>query len=70
MKKLKLYSGIGLLSTFFLSIIYFSVADQYGLWTKETLYISLGVLVTSLVGVLFLIFCVWLISEGSDGSNS
>ena len=66
MKKFKLYSGIGLLSAFFLSIIYFSVADQYGLWTKETLYISLGVLVTSLVGVLFLIFCVWLISEGSN----
>ena len=42
MKKFKLYSGIGLLSAFFLSIIYFSVADQYGLWTKETLYISLG----------------------------
>lgn len=63
MKKLKLYSGIGLLLSFILSIIYFSVADHHGLWTKETLCISLGVLVTSLVGVLFLTFCVWLISE-------
>ena len=66
MKKFKLFSGIGLLSAFFLSIIYFSVADNYGLWTKETLFVSLGVLVISFIGILFLIFCVLLILEGLD----
>ena len=66
MKKFKLFSGIGLLLSFILSTIYFSVADNYGLWTKDTLYISLGVFVISFIGVLFLIFCVWLISDGLD----
>ena len=41
MKKFKLFSGIGLLSAFFLSVIYLNAAGEYGLWTEKTLYVSL-----------------------------
>ena len=66
MKKFKLFSGIGLLSAFFLSIIYIGVADEYGLWTEKTLYVSLLCLVIIGICILFFGFCVWLISEGLD----
>ena len=66
MKKLKLFSGIGLLSTFFLSIIYLNAANEYGLWTEKTLYASLLCLVIIGIFILFIVFCVWLISEGLD----
>ena len=66
MKKFKLFSGIGLLSAFFLSIIYIGVADEYGLWTEKTLYVSLLCLVIIGIFILFIVFCVWLISEGLD----
>ena len=66
MKKLKLYSGIGLLSTFFLSIIYLNVANEYGLWTEKTLYASLLCLVIIGIFILFIGFCVWLIFDGLD----
>lgn len=64
MKKLKLFSGIGLLSTFILSTIYLGVADEYGLWTEKTLYVSLLSLVIIGIWILFLGFCLWLIYEG------
>ena len=66
MKKFKLFSGIGLLSAFFLSIIYIGVADEYGLWTEKTLYVSLLCLVIIGICILFFEFCLWLISEGLD----
>ena len=66
MKKFKLFSGIGLLSTLFLSTIYFSVADNYGLWTEKTLYVSLLCLVIISICILFVGFCAWLISDGLD----
>ena len=66
MKKFKLFSGIGLLSAFFFSIIYLSMSDEYGLWTKETLYASLLCLVIIGICILFLGFCAWLIYEGSE----
>lgn len=66
MKKFKLFSGIGLLSAFFLSIIYISMADEYGLWTEKTLYASLLFLVIIGICILFLGFCLWLISEGYE----
>ena len=66
MKKFKLFSGIGLLSAFFLSIIYLNVASEYGLWTEKTLYVSLLCLVIIGICILFLGFCLWLISEGSE----
>ena len=66
MKKLKLFSGIGLLSAFFLSIIYLNAANEYGLWTEKTLYVSLLCLVIIVIFILFIVFCVWLISEGLD----
>ena len=66
MKKFKLFSGIGLLSALFLSIIYLCVAEKYGLWTEKTLYVSLLCLVIIGICILFLGFCVWLISEGLD----
>ena len=45
MKKFKLFSGIGLLSAFFLSVIYLNAAGEYGLWTEKTFYASLLCLV-------------------------
>ena len=66
MKKFKLFSGIGLLSALFLSIIYISVADEYGLWTEKTLYVSLLDFVIIIIYILFVVFCIWLISEGLD----
>ena len=66
MKKFKLFSGIGLLSAFFLSIIYLNAASEYGLWTEKTLYVSLLCLVIIGIFILFIVFCVWLISEGSE----
>ena len=66
MKKFKLFSGIGLLSAFFLSIIYLNAAGEYGLWTEKTLYVSLLCLVIIGIFILFIVFCVWLISEGSE----
>ena len=66
MKKFKLFSGIGLLSAFFLSIIYLSIADEYGLWTEKTLYVLLLSLVIIGIYILFLGFCLWLIYEGSE----
>lgn len=66
MKKFKLFSGIGLLSAFFLSIIYLSMADEYGLWTEKTLYASLLCLVIIGICILFLGFCAWLIFEGGE----
>ena len=66
MKKFKLFSGIGLLSTLFLSAIYLCVAEKYGLWTEKTLYVSLLCLVIIGICILFLGFCLWLISEGSE----
>ena len=66
MKKFKLFSGIGLLSAFFLSVIYISVADEYGLWTEKTLYASLLDFVIIIIYILFVVFCIWLISEGSE----
>ena len=66
MKKFKLFSGIGLLSAFFLSVIYISVADEYGLWTEKTLYVSLLDFVIIIIYILFVVFCIWLISDGLD----
>lgn len=66
MKKFKLFSGIGLLSALFLSIIYISVADEYGLWTEKTLYVSLLDFVIIIIYILFVVFCIWLISDGID----
>ena len=66
MKKFKLFSGIGLLSALFLSIIYLCVAEKYGLWTEKTLYASLLCLVIIGICILFFGFCLWLISEGSE----
>ena len=66
MKKFKLFSGIGLLSAFFLSVIYISVADEYGLWTEKTLYVSLLDFVIISICILFVVFCIWLISDGLD----
>ena len=66
MKKFKLFSGIGLLSAFFLSIIYLNAAGEYGLWTEKTLYVSLLCLVIICICILFFGFCLWLISEGSE----
>lgn len=66
MKKFKLFSGIGLLSAFFLSIIYIGVADEYGLWTEKTLYVSLLDFVIIIIYILFVVFCIWLISDGLD----
>ena len=66
MKKFKLFSGIGLLSAFFLSVIYLNAAGEYGLWTEKTLYASLLCLVIIGICILFLGFCFWLISEGSE----
>ena len=66
MKKFKLFSGIGLLSAFFLSIIYLNAAGEYGLWTEKTLYVSLLCLVIINICILFVGFCAWLISEGSE----
>ena len=66
MKKFKLFSGIGLLSAFFLSVIYLNAAGEYGLWTEKTLYVSLLCLVIIGICILFLGFCLWLISEGSE----
>ena len=64
MKKLKLYSGIGLLLAFFFSIMYICVADQYGLWTEKTLYVSLLYFIVFSVCILFGGFCAWLTSDG------
>ena len=66
MKKFKLFSGIGLLSAFFLSIIYLNAASEYGLWTEKTLYASLLCLVIIGIFILFIGLCVWLIFEGLD----
>ena len=66
MKKFKLFSGIGLLSAFFLSVIYLNAAGEYGLWTEKTLYVSLLSLVIIGICILFFGFCLWLISEGSE----
>lgn len=66
MKKFKLFSGIGLLSALFLSTIYFSVAEKYGLWTEKTLYVSLLDFVIIIIYILFVVFCIWLISDGLD----
>ena len=66
MKKFKLFSGIGLLSAFFLSIIYLCVSEKYGLWTEKTLYVSLLDFVIIGICILFLGFCLWLIYEGSE----
>ena len=66
MKKFKLFSGIGLLLAFFLSIIYLNAAGEYGLWTEKTLYVSLLCLVIIGICILFFGFCLWLISEGSE----
>ena len=66
MNKFKLFSGIGLLSAFFLSIIYLNAASEYGLWTEKTLYVSLLCLVIIGIFILFIAFCVWLISEGLE----
>ena len=66
MKKFKLFSGIGLLSAFFLSIIYLCVAEKYGLWTEKTLYVSLLDFVTISIWILLVGFCLWLISEGCE----
>ena len=66
MKKFKLFSGIGLLSAFFLSVIYLNVAGEYGLWTEKTFYVSLLCLVIISVCILFIVFCAWLISEGLE----
>ena len=66
MKKFKLFSGIGLLSAFFLSVIYLNAAGEYGLWTEKTLYVSLLCLVIIGIFILSIVFCVWLISEGLD----
>ena len=66
MKKFKLFSGIGLLSAFFLSIIYLNAASEYGLWTEKTLYVSLLCLVIIGICILFFGFCLWLISEGYE----
>lgn len=63
MKKFKLFSGIGLLSAFFLSIIYLNAASEYGLWTEKTLYVSLLCLVIIGICILFLGFCLWLIGS-------
>ena len=66
MKKFKLFSGIGLLSAFFFSIIYLSASGRYGLWTEKTLFVSLLDIVIIIICILFLGFCAWLISEGLD----
>lgn len=66
MKKFKLFSGIGLLSAFFLSVVYLNAAGEYGLWTEKTLYVSLLSLVIIGICILFLVFCAWLISDGID----
>ena len=66
MKKFKLFSGIGLLSAFFLSIIYLNAASKYGLWTEKTLYVSLLDFVIIIIYILFVVFCIWLISEESE----
>ena len=66
MKKFKLFSGIGLLSALFLSIIYLCVAEKYGLWTEKTLYVSLLDFVIIIIYILFVVFCIWLISDGSE----
>ena len=66
MKKFKLFSGIGLLSAYFLSAIYLNVAGEYGLWTEKTLYVSLLDFVIIIIYILFVVFCLWLISEGSE----
>ena len=63
MKKFKLFSGIGLLSAFFLSVIYLNAAGEYGLWTEKTFYVSLLCLVIIGIFILFIVFCVWLIFE-------
>ena len=66
MKKFKLFSGIGLLSAFSLSVIYLNAAGEYGLWTEKTFYVSLLCLVIISICILFLVFCAWLISEGLE----
>ena len=66
MKKFKLFSGIGLLSAFFLSVIYLNAAGEYGLWTEKTLYVSLLDFVIIIIYILFVVFCIWLISDGLD----
>ena len=66
MKKFKLFSGIGLMSAFFLSVIYLNVADKYGLWIEKTLSVLLLGFVIISICILFLVFCLWLISEGSE----
>lgn len=66
MKKFKLFSGIGLLSSLFFSIIYLNVASEYGLWTEKTLYVSLLDFVIIIIYILFVVFCIWLISDGCE----
>ena len=67
MKKFKLFSGIGLLSAFFLSIIYLNAAGEYGLWTEKTLYVSLLCLVIIGICILFFGFCFFQNEDGCLG---
>lgn len=46
MKKLKLYSGIGLLSTFCIAVNYFIFADIYGLGSTDAFYATLLISIT------------------------
>lgn len=46
MKKLKLYSGIGLLSTFCVAVNYFIFEDIYGFGSTDAFYAALSISIT------------------------